>query len=190
MARTSSTTSPAGPLEEPEPSTSAPRSLMTSLAPWLANSRACSRPMPRPAPVMTTTRPSQIPTFSCSFGCVQLDCRALLGEPGCSVRLRCRPVLLPQLSLEDLPSILPRQLRHEVDAAGALEVGQVVPTEGHELRRQFVRSLDPFGQLHHGLHGLAPVVVGYPDGGHVVHRRMLQEHSVHLGRVDVHAARN
>src|SRR5271170_7795344 len=138
MARTSSTTSPAGPLEEPEPSTSAPRSLMTSLAPWLANSRACSRPMPRPAPVMTTTRPSQIPTCSAPL---------VLVSSFFSGRLRCRPVLLAQLPLEDLPSILPRQLRHEVDAAGALEMGQVVPAEIHELGGQLVRPLHPFGQL-------------------------------------------
>src|SRR5271156_2144725 len=104
MPRTSSTTWPAGPSEEPEPSTSAPRSLRTSLAPWLANSRACSRPMPRPAPVMTTSR----------------------------------PVLRAQLSPEDLASILPRQVRHEVHAAGALEVGQAVPAEGHELGAQLL----------------------------------------------------
>src|ERR1700729_4409949 len=159
MARTSSTTCPAGPSEEPEPSTSAPRSLMTSLAPWLANSSACSRPMPRPAPVMTTTRPSQIPTLFSSFGFGQ---RWDLVSAVFSGRLRCRPVLLrpvlvAQLPLEDLPSILPRQLRHEVDAPGALEMGQVVPAEGHELGRQLVRPLDPFGRLYHGLDGLAPV---------------------------------
>src|SRR6202012_5980521 len=33
----------------------------TTLAPSLANSSACSRPMPRPAPVMTATRPSNAP---------------------------------------------------------------------------------------------------------------------------------
>jgi hypothetical protein len=56
-----STTSPAGPAELPDPSGSDPRSLTTTLAPWRANSSACSRPMPRPAPVTITTRPSQIP---------------------------------------------------------------------------------------------------------------------------------
>src|SRR5579875_2787880 len=64
MARISSTTCPAGPVELPVPSTSDPRSLTTTLAPWRANSRACSRPMPRPAPVTTTTRPSQIPVIA------------------------------------------------------------------------------------------------------------------------------
>src|SRR6516165_12840266 len=117
MPRTSSTTSPAGPAEDPVPSTSAPRSLTTSLAPSLAKASACSRPMPRPAPLMTTTRPSQIPTM-CSFG-------LLFPSPAACGR----PVLLAQLPLEDLPSILPRQLGDEVDAARALEVGQVRAAE-------------------------------------------------------------
>ncbi|SKV20976.1 Uncharacterised protein [Mycobacteroides abscessus subsp. abscessus] len=57
----SSTTSCAGPASEPEPSLAPPRSLTTTEAPSLAKSRACSRPMPRPAPVMTATRPSSCP---------------------------------------------------------------------------------------------------------------------------------
>src|SRR5665647_3158427 len=62
--------SSAGPAELPLPSTSAPRSFTTTLAPCRANSMAWPRPMPRPAPVMMTTRPSQIPDmFSplCSY---------------------------------------------------------------------------------------------------------------------------
>src|SRR5580658_8519762 len=149
MARTSSTTCPAGPSEEPDPSTSAPRSLMTSLAPWLANSRACSRPMPRPAPVMTTTRPSQIPTFS-SFWCWSF--RSFPSFP--SFRARCRPVLLPQPPLEDLPSILPRQLVGEVDAARALEVREAVAAEVHELLGELVGPHDAVRRLDHGLDGL------------------------------------
>src|ERR1700722_20728362 len=57
----SSTTSRAGPLSAPSPALLPPRSLTTTLAPSLANSSACSRPMPRPAPVMTATRPSNAP---------------------------------------------------------------------------------------------------------------------------------
>ena len=53
--------------ELPVPSTSAPRSLTTTLAPWRANSRACPRPIPRPPPVTRTTRPSQIPLMCVSF---------------------------------------------------------------------------------------------------------------------------
>src|SRR5205814_9861965 len=55
-----STTSDAGEAEAPVPSSSAPMSLTTTRAPWRANSSACARPMPRPAPVTMTTRPSQI----------------------------------------------------------------------------------------------------------------------------------
>src|SRR4051812_48042070 len=60
-ARTSSTTSWAGPASEPVPSLAAPTSLTTTFAPSRAKSSACSRPMPRPAPVMTVTRPSSAP---------------------------------------------------------------------------------------------------------------------------------
>src|SRR6478609_4019029 len=61
IARIASTTSPAGPVDPPLPSSSAPRSLTTTFAPWRANSSACPRPMPRPAPVTMTTLPSQMP---------------------------------------------------------------------------------------------------------------------------------
>ncbi len=59
MASISSTTSWAGPWSVPSPSIEPPRSLTTTLAPWWASSSACSRPMPRPAPVTMATRPSQ-----------------------------------------------------------------------------------------------------------------------------------
>src|SRR5919197_6471575 len=45
----------------PVPSGAPPRSLTTTFAPSLENSSACSRPMPRPAPVMTAIRPSSAP---------------------------------------------------------------------------------------------------------------------------------
>src|SRR6202034_2704350 len=102
-----------------------------------------------------------------------------------SVRLRRRPVLLrpvlvAQLPLEDLPSILPRQLRHEVDAAWAFEVGQVVPAERQELGGQLVAARDPVGRLHDGLDRLPPLLVRHADGGDVAHRRVLQEYRVDL----------
>ena len=46
------------------PSTLPPRSFTTTLAPWRANDSACSRPMPRPAPVTMAMRPSQIPVMA------------------------------------------------------------------------------------------------------------------------------
>ena len=59
-AAISSTTDCAAEMSAPEPSTAPPRSLTTTLAPSEAKSNACSRPMPRPAPVM-------IATLSCSM---------------------------------------------------------------------------------------------------------------------------
>jgi hypothetical protein len=61
IALISSTTCCAGVASLPLPSFAPPRSLTTTLAPSDANSSACSRPMPRPAPVMIATRPSSVP---------------------------------------------------------------------------------------------------------------------------------
>src|SRR3954465_9452839 len=51
----------AGSSSEPRPSRLTPTSFTTTLAPSLAIDSANSRPMPRPDPVMTATRPSSIP---------------------------------------------------------------------------------------------------------------------------------
>ncbi len=51
------TTCCAGDVSAPVPSGLPPRSFTTTLAPSDANSSACSRPMPRPAPVTIATRP-------------------------------------------------------------------------------------------------------------------------------------
>src|SRR5579884_270678 len=61
MALISSTTCWAGVRSSPEPSMAPPRSLTTTLAPSWAKRSACSRPMPRPAPVMMATLPSSAP---------------------------------------------------------------------------------------------------------------------------------
>ncbi len=68
MATISATTSWAGPVDLPSPSISPPRSLMTSLAPWSASMSACSRPMPRPAPVMMQMRSAQMPVMAVLLG--------------------------------------------------------------------------------------------------------------------------
>src|SRR5581483_2647796 len=60
-ATISAATAAAGPPSVPDPSLATPRSLTTTSAPSFANSSACSRPMPPPAPVMTATRPSSAP---------------------------------------------------------------------------------------------------------------------------------
>src|SRR6186997_3357683 len=46
-----------------------PRSFTTTLAPWEASISACSRPIPRPAPVTTQMRPSQIFATALSSRC-------------------------------------------------------------------------------------------------------------------------
>ena len=60
-ATISSTTCWAGPASVPSPDAEPPRSFTTTLAPSAASISACSRPMPRPAPVTMTTRPSHSP---------------------------------------------------------------------------------------------------------------------------------
>src|SRR5262245_26309840 len=59
-ARISSTTSWAGPRSGRLQSSDPTRLLTTTRAPSCANSRAYSRPSPRPAPVMIATRPSRL----------------------------------------------------------------------------------------------------------------------------------
>src|SRR6476469_8808911 len=60
MPSISRTTSWAGPSSWPAPSREPPTSLTTTLAPSDAIIRACSRPMPRPAPVTIATLPSHM----------------------------------------------------------------------------------------------------------------------------------
>ena len=68
-AMMSSTTPCAIEDEPPVPSSSAPMSLTTTLAPFAANSSATPRPIPRPAPVTTATFPSRcnMLLLSCSL---------------------------------------------------------------------------------------------------------------------------
>src|SRR5580704_10497194 len=65
-AAISSATAWAGLDDEPAPSRGPPRSLTTTLAPCAAKARACARPIPFPAPGMTTTRPVHVPAGICS----------------------------------------------------------------------------------------------------------------------------
>src|SRR3954453_5432313 len=67
----SSTTCCAGPASSPLPSRAAPRSLTTTFAPCALSMSACSRPMPRPAPVTMHTRPS---TIRCSIALLSPSC--------------------------------------------------------------------------------------------------------------------
>jgi len=61
----SETTESAGVLSPPSPVSDAPMSFTTTLAPCAAMSFAIAAPMPRPAPVTTTTLPSTVlPVFT------------------------------------------------------------------------------------------------------------------------------
>ena len=86
IATISSTTSWAGPWSLPSPSMEPPRSLTTTLAPWCARSRACSRPMPRPAPVTIATRPSFSLLMAASTPLVFPRSRHLPDRPPSSAR--------------------------------------------------------------------------------------------------------
>src|SRR5438309_4383805 len=59
-ATISEATADAGSASVPSPSIEPPRSLTTTLAPRSPSSSAYARPMPRPAPVTTATRPSKL----------------------------------------------------------------------------------------------------------------------------------
>src|SRR5579875_776474 len=66
----SRTTSSAGPASAPVPSTLTPASLTTTFAPSRAASSAMPRPIPRPAPVIAMTFPSNCPGMGLLLLCV------------------------------------------------------------------------------------------------------------------------
>src|SRR5262245_53244120 len=81
LAAMAATTSSAGVVDWPVPSTAPPRSFTTTAAPSSASSSAMPRPMPRPAPVTTATLPlSRLPMVILSV--------ARKGDPA--------PMLLPR----------------------------------------------------------------------------------------------
>src|SRR5439155_24400132 len=82
----SSTTCWAGDASAPVPSGLPPRSFTTTLAPSAANRSACSRPMPRPAPVMTATRPSNSLLIVCTSGSLCTDAQLTEGEVAVDIR--------------------------------------------------------------------------------------------------------
>src|SRR4051794_23133975 len=83
IASISATTCCAGVASVPVPSLAPPRSLTTTRAPSRANSSACSRPIPRPAPVMIATRPSSDP-----IGSLLVDDGTLVSDSDASEFLR------------------------------------------------------------------------------------------------------
>ena len=84
--------------------------------------------------------------------------------------------------LSTLPVVVRGRTLGELDRLRALEVGEAVPAPGRDLRRRGgrVRCRDD-----DRVHGLAPGRIWPADDRDVGHRRMLREHRLDLGRVDV-----
>src|ERR1700742_2917886 len=95
------------------------------------------------------------------------------------------PLGADQLALQDLPGRPLRQVVDEFDVAGLLVAGQALAAERHD------RVLVELGALagdDERFHRLAPTVVGDADDGDLADRRMLGDHALDLGRVDVQPA--
>src|SRR5262245_17680879 len=161
-ARISSTTSAAGPVERPVPSSSAPRSFTTTLAPWRANSSACARPRPRPAPVTMTTRPEQIPLIAVPA--------SGLAQPFDDGDVRLAAALAHRLEAKASagPLELVEEGRHEARAGRAermpegdraavhvhaieIRTGLALPREDHRGERLVDLDQVDVGELHPGL---------------------------------------
>src|SRR4051794_19108992 len=73
-----------------------------------------------------------------------------------------RPIRLPQLPPQDLARRIPRQCRQELHALRRLEPGDALAGEVDDVNGgRLLAGL----HHHHGLHRLAPFVVGYADHG-------------------------
>src|SRR6516165_2305193 len=130
----SSTTSSAGAALVPEPSAATPGSLTTTFAPSAAQSRAISRPMPRPAPVTMMDLPSSDLAKAASYDLLRASAlvrendRATCGEHAadamahrnCRIRhLRRRnPAHLPHALLQRVHAVHARMHVGETAAIG------------------------------------------------------------------------
>src|SRR5690606_21032700 len=135
-ASISRTTSCAGPSEaSPVPSRATPRSLTTTWAPCRANSRACARPSPRPAPVTATTRSWQIitaPSVPAAAGAGGRSGSLLVDGGG----VEERGALSPAVQLHRRPADVGREAGREEHARGADVVGVGEPAERDGLRHR------------------------------------------------------
>src|SRR6202046_5169337 len=186
--RISLTTSSAGERDCPVPSKCPPRSFTTPFAPCLASSNASSRPMPRPAPVITATLPvnsaiSLVPLLFLSW--IWIRIRWLLGDfarsfyvesfLGFNQRLvNVRGHLVDEID-RHFRLILIARIEH--DAAGAcavMEIARAGPARGHDQRRGDVI--------------LVLLQLVFVERDHLRHRRVGAEHDfTHraLGLADV-----
>src|SRR5689334_2280316 len=99
------------------------------------------------------------------------------------LRRRVAPVAVAEQSLVELARRQPRQLVLEVDAARALEVGEVGAAERQQLLLQRRTRLDAVDDLDDGLDLLAEVLVGHADDRRVHHLGVRDEQVLGLLRV-------
>src|SRR5215472_17672899 len=95
------------------------------------------------------------------------------------------PVRGPQHPLEDLAGTGPGDLLGERYGPRRLVAGQVHPAERHDV---LLRQRCAGTRHHGGMDRLAPLLRRDPEHRGLVHVRVLLEHGLDLGRVDVHPA--
>src|ERR1700730_9671069 len=151
MPSISATTCCAGVRSLPDPSAAPPTSLTTTLAPSAAKRSACSRPMPRPAPVMMATRPSSAPIGRDPLLVVVTAGRYASAEDDVDLGAAKDVGAPPRVGVQHL---LARLARHVAggEAGVANRVDGVVEAEAAH-----VGYLDHIGALRHrdGHHGVA-----------------------------------
>src|SRR5690625_2868104 len=130
----------------PSPESSAPMSLTTTAAPSAAANNAWARPSPRPAPVMTTTRPAS--AFMSDPLCVEAGRRLCLAQPlQCFVGFRDDAVdeFLHRGHVVDHADHLARS--HDPDVGGPLQESRAVE-HGGVRRRGDPTPRHPWRPLH------------------------------------------
>src|SRR5947207_2112079 len=137
----------------------------------------------------TSRRWTTSPTSTSHSRTCAASCRFPRAGPDRSGR-RPLPISIAQQPLVDLAVVLTRELFDELYAARGLIVREPVAAEGDELVGEVAARLLARAQLDHREHLLTPFRVRDPDDGDVGDRGMLEQRGVHLGRVDVHTARD
>src|ERR1700744_3628748 len=149
-----------------DPSRPTPMSLTTTRAPSAANARACARPIPPPAPVTMTTRPSTVPIKYPPSSSPLLDRARVRG--GQVVRWLATP-----MHLQGGPADVRRRIRRQ-ERYGPTDIGRFgQPAQRYVLRNRGNRlgvTVEQFGLLgfdhadHAGVH---------PHLGSPLHRQRL-----------------
>src|SRR4029078_1140648 len=146
------------------------RKTLASRGPTRSRRTAMTVPSRPPRP-----RPSRVRGSASTSATPRQD--RVMGSAGLRGRL--------DLAAQDLPGRALRQLVNQPDLPRVLVGGDLVAGE----RAQFLRGRAGVRLQRHGRADfLAEVVVGYPDHGHLAHRRVLVQDFLDLAWVDVVAA--